>query len=124
MRDINNLVKRYANLMEVPADMVTSDEYLGNGSFYLLPNGEYLNCRCDYGTRCYDHRTLFGATKIDCYKSDDPWKKLQCNYQIIRIVGEVPCMMIHKNQKITTSQKREMDNLINNYGFEVEYYEN
>lgn len=118
-RNINNLVKRYERLEELENSV--SDEYLGNSSFYLLPTGQYLNTTCDYGCRCQDHRVIFGATRIDVY-DNNAFGKLQCNYQIIRVVPECLILMIDEKQKITYQQQIEIDNLISNYGFEVEYY--
>ena len=118
-RNINNLVKRYEKLEELENSV--SNEYLGNSSFYLLPTGQYLNTICDYGCRCQDHRVIFGATRINVY-DNNAFGKLQCNYQIVRVVPESNILMIDKKQKLTYEQKQEINNLINYYNFEVEYY--
>ncbi len=118
-RNINNLVKRYEKLEELENSV--SDEYLGNSSFYLLPTGQYLNAESYDGIRGQDHRIIFGATKIDRY-DNRAFQKLQCNYQIIRVVPECLILMIDGKQKLTYQQEQEIDNLISNYGFEVEYY--
>ena len=120
MRDIKNLVKRYENLTEM--NNTVSDEYLGVSSFYMLPTGQYLNCQEECGYRSDDHRVIFGATKLaDPYKDNKAWNKLQCNYQLIRIVPEYPCVMIDKHQVITKEQQIQLD-ILTAEGFEIEYY--
>ena len=121
MRNINNLVKRYENMTET--NNTVTDEYCGVSSFYLLPTGQYLNCEASYGMRSEDHRIIFGATKIsDPCKDNKAWEKLQCNYQIVRIVPEYPCIMIHEKQVITREQETQISFLRDSLGFTVEYY--
>lgn len=115
MRNPENLVKRYENLCELKNTV--SDYFLGNSSFYMLSNGKYLNTECCDGCRGQDHRVIFGATKIDRYDNYS-FQKLQCNYQLIRIVPEWETVMLDRKQKITPQQQMELDKL----GFEIEYY--
>lgn len=115
MRKPENLVKRYENLCEL--ENTVSDCFLGNSSFYMLSNGKYLNTECYDGDRAQDHRVIFGATKIDRYDNHS-FQKLQCNYQLIRIVPECEIVMLDRKQKITLQQQTELNRL----GFEIEYY--
>lgn len=119
MKNIKHLIKRYENLTEL--ENTTSEEFLGNSSFYLLNNGRYLNTESYDGIRGEDHRVIFGATKINPY-DDRAFHKLQCNYEIIRIVPESNYIMIDNKQNITYEQQKEINNLIDNYGFNIEYY--
>ena len=107
MRKINNLVKRYENLTEL--ENTTSEDFLGASSFYLLNDGRYLNTEAYDNMRANDHRIIFGATKIN-------------PYEIIRIVPESNYIMIDNKQNITYEQQKEINNLIDNYGFNMEYY--
>lgn len=114
-RNPKNLVKRYENLCEL--ENTVSDCFLGNSSFYMLSNGKYLNTECYDGDRGQDHRVIFGATRINRY-DNNAFGKLQCNYQLIRIVPECEIVMLDRKQKITLQQQTELNRL----GFEIEYY--
>ena len=121
MRNINNLVKRYENLTELKNTV--SEDFLGASSFYLLNDGRYLNTESFDGIRANDHRIIFGATRINSY-DNKAWHKLQCNYQLIRIVPECSILMIDSKQIITREQQQKINELINYYGFTIEYYIN
>ena len=49
MRNINALVKRFENLTE--NEGFASYDYQGARSFYLLPDGRFLNCQGTYAER-------------------------------------------------------------------------
>lgn len=115
MRNIDNLVKRYENLTGY--EDTVSDEFLGASSFYLLPDGRYLNCLSDCGSRCDDHRIIFGATKIE--RND--WDKLHTNYKLVRLIPECEIALVKKYQRLTEEQKRALEEL-KEYGWEVEAY--
>ena len=115
MRNIDALVKRYENLTGY-GDTV-SYEYMGASSFYLLPDGRFLNCLADYGVRCDDHRVIFGATKIE----RDDWDKLHRNYKLVRLIPESEIALIKKYQRLTEEQKRALEEL-KEYGWEIEIY--
>ena len=121
MRNINNLVKRYENLTEL--ENTTSEDFLGASSFYLLNDGRYLNTESFDGIRANDHRIIFGATRINSY-DNKAWHKLQCNYQLIRIIPECNMLMIDTKQIITREQQQKINELINYYDFTIEYYIN
>ena len=121
MRNINNWVKRYENLTELKNTV--SEDFLGASSFYLLNDGRYLNTESFDGIRANDHRIIFGATRINSY-DNKAWHKLQCNYQLIRIVPECSILMIDSKQIITREQQQKINELINYYGFTIEYYIN
>lgn len=115
MKNIDNLVKRYENLTGY--ENTTTEYYNGASSFYLLPDGRYLNCLADYGTRSDDHRIIFGATKLNA----NDWDKLHTNYKLVRIVPECNMLLIKKYQRLTEEQKRAIEEL-KEYGFEIEIY--
>ena len=121
MRNIENLIKRYENLTELKNTV--SEDFLGASSFYLLNDGRYLNTESFDGIRANDHRIIFGATRINSY-DNKAWHKLQCNYQLIRIVPECSILMIDSKQIITREQQRKINELINYYDFTIEYYIN
>ena len=121
MRNIENLIKRYENLTELKNTV--SEDFLGASSFYLLNDGRYLNTESFDGIRANDHRIIFGATRINSY-DNKAWHKLQCNYQLIRIVPECSILMIDSKQIITREQQQKINELINYYDFTIEYYIN
>lgn len=106
MRNNDALIKRYENFTEY-TDTATY-EYLGNASFYLLSDGRFLNCQCDYGTRSDDHRLIFGATKLQ--RND--WEKLHRNYKLIRLIPESQIALIKGGQKLTREQQEAMQELL------------
>lgn len=112
MRNIDALVKRYENLTRY--EDATTYEYLGAASFYLLPDGRFLNCAASYGVRADDHRSLFGATKL---KAND-WDKLHRNYKVVRLIPESGIALIKNRQKLTKEQQAVLDEL----SFEIERY--
>ena len=111
-RNIDNLIKRYENLTGY--EETATYEYQGVASFYLLPDGRFLNCLADYGSRCDDHRLIFGATKLE--RND--WDKLHSNYKIVRLVPECEIALIKNRQKLTEEQKQAIENI----NFEIEIY--
>lgn len=115
MKNIDNLVKRYENITEY--ENTVSDEFLGNSSFYLLPNGKFLNCLSDGYSRCDDHRIIFGATKIEY----NDWDKLHKNYKLVRLIPESEIALVKKYQRLTEEQKRALEEL-KEYGWEIERY--
>ena len=115
MRNIDALVKRYENLTEY--ENTVSDEFLGASSFYLLPNGQFLNCLSDYGIRSDDHRIIFGATKIEY----NDWNKLHRNYKLVRLIPESEIALVKRYQRLTEEQKRALEEL-KEYGWEIERY--
>ena len=112
MRNIDALIKRYENLTGY--ENTATYEYQGVASFYLLPDGRFLNCLEDYGSRCDDHRLIFGATKLQA----NDWKGLHDNYKIVRLVPECEEALIKDNQELTEEQKRAIEEI----GFEIEKY--
>lgn len=115
MRNIDNLIKRYEKLTGY--EEAATEDFCGNASFYLLPDGRFLNCNCEYGSRGDDHRLIFGATRInsnDYYKFD----KLHRNYKVVRLIPESNMALIGKRQQLTREQERALDGL----DYEVERY--
>ena len=112
MRNIDALIKRYENLTGY--ENTATYEYQGVASFYLLPDGRFLNCLADYGSRCDDHRLIFGATKLE--RND--WDKLHSNYKIVRLIPESEIALIKNRQRLTEEQKRAIEEI----GFEIEKY--
>lgn len=115
MKNINNLVKRYENITGY--ENTISDEFLGSSSFYLLPNGKFLNCLADCECRADDHRIIFGATKIE--RND--WDKLHKNYKLVRLIPESEIALVKKYQRLTEEQKIALEEL-KTYGWEIERY--
>ncbi|MGL5380546.1 hypothetical protein [Clostridium sp.] len=111
-KNINNLIKRYEKITEYTETV--SNEYLGNSSFYLLPDGRFLNCACDYGTRGDDHRIIFGATKLNY----GDFEKLHRNYKLIRLIPECGTALIKGRQQPTREQQEALKEL----DFEIEKY--
>ncbi len=111
-RNIDNLIKRYKNLTGY--ENVATYEYQGAGSFYLLPDGRFLNCLQDYGSRGDDHRLIFGATRLE----GNDWDKLHRNYKIARLIPESGIALIKNKQKLTYEQKQAIENI----GFKIERY--
>ena len=111
-RNIDNLVKRYKNLTGY--EECVSYEHQGAGSFYILPDGRFLNCLQAYGVRCDDHRLIFGATKLNA----NDWEKLHRNYKLVRLVPESNLALIKNRQKLTKEQQKAIEEI----GFEVEKY--
>ena len=117
MRNINALVKRFENLTE--CEECASYEYQGARSFYLLPDGRFLNCQGTYTERCDDHNLIFGATRIqDRYKNTKAWEQLHRNYRVVRLVPECEIAMIKGRQRLTEEQREALKNI----GFEIERY--
>lgn len=114
-RNIDALVKRYENLTGY--EDTTTDYFNGASSFYLLPNGKFLNCLADCGCRCDDHRIIFGATKLEA----NDWDKLHRNYKLVRLVVECNIALVKKYQRLTEEQKIALEEL-KTYGWEVERY--
>lgn len=111
-RNIDALVKRYENLTGY--EDTTTDYFNGASSFYLLPNGKFLNCLADCGCRCDDHRIIFGATKLEA----NDWDKLHRNYKLVRLVVECNIALVKKYQRLTEEQIRAIEEI----GFEIERY--
>ena len=115
MKNINNLIKRYENITEYTNTV--SEEWHGVASFYMLPDGRFLNCMADYNFRSDDHRLIFGATRIND-QDQNKWEKLHRNYKLVRLVPECNTAIIGKRQKLTDQQQQQIDLL----GFEIERY--
>ena len=117
MRNINALVKRFENLTE--NEGFASYDYQGARSFYLLPDGRFLNCQGTYTERWDDHNLIFGATRIqDRYRNPKAWEQLHKNYRVVRLVPECKIAMIKGRQRLTEEQKKALENI----GFEIERY--
>ena len=117
MRNINALVKRFENLIE--CEECATYEYQGARSFYLLPDGRFLNCAGSYKVRGDDHNLIFGATKIkDRYRNTKAWEQLHRNYRVVRLVPECEIAMIKGRQRLTEEQKEAIESI----GFEIERY--
>ena len=117
MRNINALVKRFENLTEY--EECATYEYQGARSFYLLPDGRFLNCAGSYAVRGDDHNLIFGATKIkDRYRNPKAWEQLHRNYRVVRLVPEWQTALIKGRQRLTEEQKEAIANI----GFEIERY--
>ena len=117
MRNINALVKRFANLTEY--EECATYEYRGAKSFYLLPDGRFLNCQGTYTERWDDHNLIFGATRIqDRYRNPKAWEQLHRNYRVVRLVPECETALVKGRQRLTEEQKEAIANI----GFEIERY--
>ena len=117
MPNINALVKRFENLTE--NEGFASYEYQGARSFYLLPDGRFLNCSGTYTERWDDHNLIFGATKIqDRYRNPKAWEQLHKNYRVVRLVPECGTAMIKGRQRLTEEQREAIESI----GFEIERY--
>ena len=117
MRNIDALVKRFANLTEY--EECATYDYQGARSFYLLPDGRFLNCAGSYAERWDDHNLIFGATKIqDRYRNPKAWEQLHRNYRVVRLVPECEIAMIKGRQRLTEEQREAIESI----GFEIERY--
>ena len=117
MRNINALIKRFENLTE--NEGFASYDYQGARSFYLLPDGRFLNCQGTYTERWDDHNLIFGATRIqDRYRNSKAWEQLHRNYRIVRLVPECGTALIKGRQRLTEEQKEAIESI----GFEIERY--
>ena len=117
MRNINALVKRFENLTE--NEGFASYDYQGARSFYLLPDGRFLNCQGTYTERWDDHNLIFGATKIkDRYRNPKAWEQLHRNYRVVRLVPECETALIKGKQRLTEEQREAIESI----GFEIEKY--
>ena len=117
MRNINALVKRFENLTECK-ECATYD-FQGARSFYLLPDGRFLNCQGTYTERWDDHNPIFGATRIqDKYRNTKAWEKIHRNYRVVRLVPECEIVMIKGRQRLTEEQREAIESI----GFEIERY--
>ena len=117
MRNINALVKRFENLTE--CEEAATYEYQGARSFYLLPDGRFLNCQGTYTERWDDHNLIFGATKIkDRYRNSKAWEQLHRNYRVVRLVPECGTALVKGKQRLTEEQKEAIEII----GFEIERY--
>ena len=117
MRNINALVKRFENLTE--NEGFASYDYQGARSFYLLPDGRFLNCQGTYTERWDDDNLIFGATRIqDRYRNPKAWEQLHRNYRVVRLVPECEIAMIKGRQRLTEEQREALESI----GFEIERY--
>ena len=117
MRNIDALVKRFENLTE--NEGFASYDYQGARSFYLLPDGRFLNCQGTYTERWDAHNLIFGATKIqDRYRNPKAWEQLHRNYRVVRLVPECEIAMIKGRQRLTEEQREAIESI----GFEIERY--
>ena len=117
MRNINALIKRFENLTE--CEECATYEYQGARSFYLLPDGRFLNCQGTYTERWDDHNLIFGATKIkDRYRNSKAWEQLHRNYRVVRLVPECGTALLKGRQRLTEEQKEAIESI----GFEIERY--
>ena len=117
MRNIDALVKRFENLTE--NEGFASYDYQGARSFYLLPDGRFLNCQGTYTERWDDHNLIFGATRIqDRYRNPKAWEQLHKNYRVVRLVPECEIAMIKGRQRLTEEQTEVLESI----GFEIERY--
>ena len=117
MRNINALVKRFENLTEYEG--CATYEYQGARSFYLLPDGRFLNCQGTYTERWDDHNLIFGATKIkDRYRNTKAWEQLHRNYRVVRLVPECGTALVKGRQRLTEEQREVIESI----GFEIERY--
>ena len=117
MRNINALVKRFENLTE--CEGTASYEYQGARSFYLLPDGRFLNCQGTYTERWDDHNLIFGATRIqDRYRNPKAWEQLHKNYRVVRLVPECEIAMVKGRQRLTKEQREALESI----RFEIERY--
>ena len=117
MRNIDALVKRFANLTGY--EECATYDYQGARSFYLLPDGRFLNCAGSYAVRGDDHNLIFGATRIkDRYRNSKAWEQLHRNYRIVRLVPEWQTALIKGRQRLTEEQREAIESI----GFEIERY--
>ena len=91
--------------------------------FFILPTGEFLKAEYNQG-RISVHFELF----INMGDIFDPteisnWETKQEEYQIIRLVPECKFMLLSKNQVLTNEQQKTINDLVNNYGVDIHYYE-
>ena len=95
----------------------------GLDCFFLLPNGEFLLAEYNQG-RISVHFELFIAMN-DIFDPTElsNWEAKQEQYQICRIVPECKFMLLSKNQVLTNEQQKTINDLVNNYGVDIHYYE-
>lgn len=91
--------------------------------FFLLPNGEFLLAKYNQG-RISVYFSLF----INMGDIFDPteiinWEKKQEEYQLVRLVPECHFMLLSKNQVLTNEQQKTINDLVNNHGLDIHYYE-
>ena len=115
MKNIENLIKRYENITGYENSV--SEEWQGVSSFYILPDGRFLNCLADCSFRSDDHRLIFGATRIND-QDQSKWTKLHRNYKLVRLVPECNTAIIGKRQQLTYQQQQQIELL----GYEIERY--
>ena len=91
--------------------------------FFLLSNGEFLKAEYNQG-RISVHFELFIAIG-DIFDPTEisNWEAKQEEYQIIRLVPECKFMLLSKKQILTKEQQKVVDDLVNNYGLDIHYYE-
>ena len=117
MRNIDALVKRFENLTE--NEGFASYDYQGARSFYLLPDGRFLNWQGTYTERWDDHNLIFGATRIqDRYRNSKAFEQLHKNYRVVRLVPECEIAMVKGKQRLTEEQREALESI----GFEIERY--
>ena len=117
MRNINALVKRFENLTQYEECATYAQQ--GARSFYLLPDGRFLNCQGTYTERWDDHNLIFGATRIqDRYRNPKAWEQLHKNYRVVRLVPECGTALIKGRQRLTEEQREAIESI----GFEIERY--
>lgn len=107
------LIKRYAEYTGY--ENATTEEYQGVASFYLLPNGKFLNCKVENGYRRDDHSLIFKViNEIEYYD----FKAIHDIFRVIRIVPECNIVLVKKGQRILAKQQKAIDEL----GFKIEKY--
>lgn len=91
--------------------------------FFILSNGDFLIAKYNQG-RISVHFELF-INMNDIFDPTDlsNWEIKQEEYQIIRVVPECQFMLLSKNQVLTNEQQKVVDDLVNNYGLDIHYYE-
>ena len=122
MLSIKRLVKRFEKYMEIENSI--SDKYRGLSSFYLLPNGKFLNCKIIEGERT-DHREIFEATDIEfygCMYEYEKWEELHKKYRLVRIVPETKMLLIYGKQRLTEEQKKSIENYLSKLEFKLIRY--
>lgn len=87
-------------------------------SYYILYDGTFLGCLYDCGSRCDDHRGIFGAVTEEIKERGYDWELLHKTYKLLRFMPEANCIYVAKYQRITKEQK----SVINKYNLEVIRY--
>lgn len=85
-----------------------------NECYYILPDGTFLGCNYDCGSRGDDHRAIFSSCDIEY----GDWDALHSQYNLIRYIPECDEGIIKIGQELTPEQKE----VVKMYDLEIEEY--